>query len=194
MGLVNSRWRGRNGFTLVEMIVVISIILIVLSISFSFFVDWISPTEIEGIAKKITAAVNGAKQQAVIDKLNHIVVFDRKVGSVRVYKDYNSNDKVDASDEEVAPNAVFLGVKVKLYKCPDIIVLEKVGYARFVFTTTSEYEDVYTPDFNKYYDEQAGDFSGDVGDIVLLTADGQYKVCMDFDARRGIVRSVKLAK
>lgn len=186
--------RAGGGFTLVEMIIVISIIMLLSGISFVFFIDLLSPSELMGAAHKLSSVITAAKQVAGQDRVNVMVVFDKDKNTVDLYKDFNNNNQVDDTDERLTSYSVQFGDTIKLHKTPDIIICEKIGYSRFLFSKTQSYEDVYTSDFDDYYDSDFASFEDDVGDLIFITADKKTKLCMDFDMTRGIVRMEKLVK
>lgn len=190
--------KNNIGFTIVELIVVITIVMILMGITFTGFFTQAVPVELDSAGQQLQSIISYAKQLSSSERINTLLEFDRKSNSIKLFKDLNSNELVDEADEEVKKARLDLGDKILIYKAPDFILFQKVGYSRFIFTEQDFYEDIPSLDFENYYKapEEEIKYTDDYGDIIFKTGKklDQYKLLMDFDPSRGITKFERLVK
>ncbi|MBI4243177.1 MAG: prepilin-type N-terminal cleavage/methylation domain-containing protein [Planctomycetes bacterium] len=189
-----------SGFTLLEMIIVMTIIVIILSISFVGFGKFLGPKELQATASQFQQLILLSRQVSSNLGVNVILQVDKTTNEIRFFKDLNNNRRIDGQDEESTSAKVRMGDKVKIEKSPDAILFLPTGYSDFIFTETERYDEVDSLDFDSFYAKaftspKEFSFEDDSkADLVFMSVDGQYKLCLDYHFRKGIVKMEQIVK
>ncbi len=187
----------RAGFTLLEMLVVIIIIVILCGVSVALLNVFFRGQGVRQGAMIVANAVSQAKQKAAETHKYHFLVFSpvgggtgpEKQGWMEVHIDknedgiYQGDDKFDTVDADPALE----GAKVDLPKfvvfdaCPNWVAFSPSGYCHF----SPGFKEIQASSFDKVMN---GSNPTPIGDIILRVAGRGFVMCIDLDKAAGKVR------
>jgi prepilin-type N-terminal cleavage/methylation domain-containing protein len=191
------RTRRDRGFTLIEVLVVIMIMLIVLGAVIGVFGLMFRGAGLRQGGLMVTTAVNGAKMEASRSRQSHYVQFLRtpsNEGQMQVWKDLNPATLIldQAVDQKVGhpidlPKGTAFGLldgqnPASASRFPDWIKLAPTGYVRYPAGYTYFQTVAFEQKFN-VSPPPAPD-----GDIIIHMIGRAYKLYMDIDEVQGSIR------
>jgi len=91
-------WRGTSGFTLIEIVIAMIIVVLLLGITIPSALDIFAHEELRESARDSASAVKAARREAVIQRKDHWLVFDS--GRIEVYAFDNLSESI--LDVEIA--------------------------------------------------------------------------------------------
>jgi prepilin-type N-terminal cleavage/methylation domain-containing protein len=183
--------RGRGGFTLLEMMIVIAIIGIVLGVSIALFGIMMKGEAARKGGILVQQAVAESKQWAAKQHRTYFLVFSEegKEGWLEIHEDKNNDGIYQGDQDPKTPDAdkALEGYAVQL---PRFVVFETAP--KYVGFSPSGYLS-FAPGFSEV---QASTFDAvhngsnpkPVGDVVLKIEGREFRMCLDLDKASGKVR------
>ncbi|OCL26926.1 hypothetical protein U472_05410 [Orenia metallireducens] len=143
--------KHEEGFTLVEVMMVVAIIGVLTSLSYPKFKGYVDYLELATVTNNLVIDLQWARQQSIIKKVRHGIVFYQSDNKYQVVKDKGTNQiikEVDLKDSKVklgeitfssstGEKEVFFKVLGNLDGGNGSIELVKVGYGRKKITFSS---------------------------------------------------------
>ena len=90
--------RGKSGFTLVEMMVVIEVAGVLTAIAIPTYIAWLPRHRANGAARQLFTDLQYARMRAISENNDYVITFDTSNNSYRVYDD-GDNDFASAGVE-----------------------------------------------------------------------------------------------
>jgi type IV fimbrial biogenesis protein FimT len=100
-----------NGFTLLELMIVIAIAGVLAGVLTPSFLEWRDRSKVQGDATELRAAFESAKLRAIKHNTNVVVTFPDAT-SYSVYIDTNQNGVRDADEDQIANRTLAPGVTI----------------------------------------------------------------------------------
>ena len=104
----NGRGGSLTGFTLIELIVVISIIVLMTSISMVFVSKFIKSENLKHGGLILRTTFMKVRQLAATQRIMHFLVFEPNTSSMTIYKDINGNQTWDKNTDEQVDETIGL--------------------------------------------------------------------------------------
>lgn len=82
----NNKSLKEQGFTFIEIMVVLTIFTLVVTISYPYLTLWYSSLKIRGVQRELVSSLRHAQQSAVTSQDNHLVRFDTLANSYDIIK------------------------------------------------------------------------------------------------------------
>jgi prepilin-type N-terminal cleavage/methylation domain-containing protein len=102
---------SHNGFTLIELIIVIAISAIISAIAIPNYLNYREGSKLRGAVNNLVANIELARSRSIKENGNVAVVFDSDGLGYRVFEDFNSNWTLDADERmlrtvDLPPNVI----------------------------------------------------------------------------------------
>jgi prepilin-type N-terminal cleavage/methylation domain-containing protein len=182
-----------KGFTLVELIVVIIVILILSAVSVPMFSSMFQSHGVSEASSLLVQALSNAREMAARDQAVFFIEFKNvdDTGQIRIFKDKNNNKTFEpATDTEVTANPMRMPTGIIFYtgkdgkkKYPDWISFSATGYCAFPAGFATYTYKVLEPNF-------AGQDPQLWGDIIIASKDQPEKACIDINEIIGEVAEI----
>jgi prepilin-type N-terminal cleavage/methylation domain-containing protein len=174
--------RGASGFTLVELLVVITIVMILLSVSI-VFLGGMSGSAVKSSARIVQSVFMRTAQYATTQRVMFFIVFDKDKSFMSVYEDSDEDGQFSKSKDALVGEVVALSKGVSFSAQPPLFKSAEpyVGFKSNGSLVLPE----GVPDLSM------GDNPAEEADIILEQKNKLGKMYLDFTVMTGrIVRSV----
>ncbi len=185
----------REGFTLVELLIVIVIVLLLMTAGVALFNEMFHGQEVHSAADVVLQVVSETRESAAKEQCMYFVQFvnDTTVnrGVLRIYKDTDKSRTLDTAVDKVVPGGEHqlpkfcffadssVGIATKIY--PDWMGVYPTGYVIF----NPGYMGVQQSTFDTNYNLAAPAL---IGDVAVVMKGRPYQVGIDIDKAAGKVR------
>ena len=159
-----------SGFTLLELLVVLTIIAVSSAFVVPRFVGTLAGMRLKTSAKKISASLRYARSRAISEMTTCCALFDLDKNRLSVFTEAeDSEENLKHNQDDDSKDDTEDKVLMKKYELPEGIIFEKAGFGKEMMVTG-----LFRIDFF-----QSGGNTG--GDVILADDRGkQYRIRVDF--------------
>jgi type II secretory pathway pseudopilin PulG len=184
------RRKSEGGFTLVETIVVVGIILIVLGMSAGLFGLFSKDRALQGSASIVRVMFQKVRGLAAKSQRVHFIVVSATGDSIEIWEDTNADGRFSTGDQKAAEEPVQLRGGTFISKFPtDAWSNKYIGFrpggGSLVFPAG-------TTDIDAATFETAINSGSPVGDIEIASANATIHAYVDVVGQTGLIRKVHL--
>lgn len=114
--------RGVRGFSLTELMIVISILGLLLAVSTPALSRFAASWRLNGAAAKMAMSLRAARSAAVSKNIDVVFVFDQDAGEYHFIEDSNGNGVADGGERETSVQDLPKGVEIDDFTVPQTTI------------------------------------------------------------------------
>lgn len=112
---MNKRERKNKGFTLIELMIVISILGLIIVMSLPNYSRFIQGWKLNGEAQQFTSVLRTARSTAIMKNIDVVFTFNNKTNTYSYFEDANKNSKLDSGEYQSATYTLYPGISIIAY-------------------------------------------------------------------------------